>query len=262
MGCRTVAERSCPARPQEANVSVEATTHTVDATAHGHAHEEHLSHQFEDRGQQDESYVVGMWSFLVTEVLFFGALFLAYSLFRIKYPAVYITAHEYLNPFIGGFNTFVLLTSSLSMALAVWAAQTNKRFLAAGLIVFTILCAFTFLGVKFAMEWYPKYQEHLVPGATFHFTPEVKEGVAPEPISQDMQHKLMLFFGLYFAMTGLHAIHVVVGIGIMAVLVIMLLLNRPQTRYYMPIELTGLYWHFVDIVWIFLYPLFYLIGKK
>jgi cytochrome c oxidase subunit 3 len=230
-------------------------THSGDE--HGHGHEEFLWHQFEDRPQQDESYVVGMWSFLVTEILFFGALFLAYSIFRIKYPEVYAECHSKLNIFYGGANTVVLLTSSLSMALGVYFAQTKQRWPAILAIGFTILCAFAFLFIKLQFEWVPKYHEGLVPGPNFHYFSGAEPG-SPSTIDQG---KAMLFFGLYFAMTGLHGIHVVVGIGIMGVLALLLLIDHPLVRYYMPIELAGLYWHFVDIVWIFLFPLFYLIGK-
>lgn len=233
-------------------MSVEAA-HGADVVhGHGeHAHEEHLAHQFEDRGQQDESYIVGMWSFLVTEVLFFGALFLAYSLFRLLQPEIFQEGHKELSVGVGAFNTWVLLTSSLTMALAVWAAQTGKRWLTIGLMSVTTVLAGAFLVVKLLLEWIPKYQHHLVPGPNFQFHSDTLQDTS----------RMQLFFGLYFAMTGLHAIHVIVGMLIMGVLIGMLVINHPSVRYYMPIELYGLYWHFVDIVWIFLYPLFYLIGN-
>ncbi len=232
-------------------MSLEAAHNTNIAV---HEHEEHLAHQFMNRAQQDESYIVGMWSFLVTEILFFGALFLCYSIFRIQYPMAYQEGHEELSWQLGCLNTLILLTSSLTMVLAVHAAQVNKRILAAGWLVVTCFLAAGFLVVKLAFEWYPKYLHHLIPGVHFHWPHEGFSEVAPG--------KAELFFGLYFAMTGLHGIHVVIGIGIMGVLAIMLLLNHKSTQYYMPIELAGLYWHFVDIVWIFLFPLFYLIGKR
>ncbi len=219
-----------------------------------HEHEEHLAHQFMNREQQDESYIVGMWSFLVTEILFFGALFLCYSIFRIQYPMAFQEGHEELSWVYGCANTVILLTSSLTMVLSVHAAQTGKRILSAMWLAATSVLAAGFLVVKLAFEWYPKFQHHLIPGVNFHWPHEQFTEVAAG--------KAELFFGLYFAMTGLHGIHVVIGIGIMAVLGTMLLLNHKSTQYYMPIELAGLYWHFVDIVWIFLFPLFYLIGKR
>lgn len=234
-------------------MSVEAA-HSVDITTH--EHEEHLAHQFMNRSQQDESYIVGMWTFLVTEILFFGAMFLCYSIFRIQYPLAYIEGHEELSWQLGCLNTLILLTSSLTMVLAVNAAQTNKRILSACWLAATSLLAAGFLVVKLAFEWYPKYLHHLIPGVNFHWPPPLMMH------SEVAAGKAELFFGLYFAMTGLHGIHVVIGIGIMGVLGTMLLLNHKSTQYYMPIELAGLYWHFVDIVWIFLFPLFYLIGKK
>ena len=158
-------------------------------TGHAHNHEEHLWHQFEDRGQQDESYIVGMWSFLVTEILFFGALFLCYTLFRMKYPDVWIDCHHELNPVMGGLNTVVLLFSSFTMAIAVWGAQTGRKWVTFWFIVITILCAFTFLYVKIQFEWIPKWEHHHVPGPHFHYTAHngnIDTG------------KAMLFFGLYF----------------------------------------------------------------
>lgn len=230
----------------EAAQSTEVVEH---AHGHGHGHEEHLAHQFENREQQDESYIVGMWTFLVTEVLFFGALFLTYTLFRILYPQVYVDAHHYLKWQLGCANTMVLLTSSLTMALGVYAAQTGKRWTTIAYLFVTILLAAAFLVIKLGWEWYPKWQEGLIPGPNFRYEGAVDPG------------KAQLFFGLYFAMTGLHGIHVLIGMAIMSVLILLIALNRPSVRYYMPIEMTGLYWHFVDIVWIFLFPLFYLIGK-
>ena len=229
----------------------------VAVVHHAGEHEEHLHHQFEAREQQDESYVVGMWSFLVTEILFFGALFLCYTIYRMKYPDVFSDAHEHLDWRLGALNTVILLTSSLTMALSVYSAQIGRRFGAILGMVATTGLALAFLVVKLAFEWYPKWQHHLIPGQTFHYFSGEQMGAA----SKVDPGKAELFFGLYFAMTGLHGIHVLIGMIIMGVLCLMLALDRPAVRYYMPIELAGLYWHFVDIVWIFLFPLFYLIGK-
>ena len=211
-------------------------------------HDEDLHHQFEDMAQQNDAYVVGMWTFLVTEVMFFGALFLAYLVYRRMFPAAFVEAHEELNVTLGTVNTLVLLTSSLSMAMAVYFAQIRQRVKSMGCIAFTLACALTFLVVK-GFEWKAKFESHHVPGFNFKWTGQTPSGQAE------------MFFNLYFAMTGLHALHVIIGIAIMVVLLVLMKKDHKAVRYYMPIEMTGLYWHFVDIVWIFLFPLFYLIPK-
>jgi cytochrome c oxidase subunit 3 len=206
-----------------------------------------VGHQFEELGQQAEAYTVGMWIFLITELLFFGGLFTAYIVFRSHYPEMFAKAHEHLDKLMGGINTFVLLTSSFSMALAVRAAQLNKWRQQLYLISFTILCALAFMVVKY-FEYSAKIQHGLVPGPNFN------EAYAGGPHSS-------MFFGLYFAMTGLHGFHVLVGIIVMSVLMVRIYRMRNQRQDFIPVEMVGLYWHFVDIVWIFLYPLLYLIGS-
>ncbi|HLK58345.1 MAG TPA: cytochrome c oxidase subunit 3 [Chthonomonadaceae bacterium] len=237
---------------------------------HGHAHHPLQCHQFEDMDQQNETYIVGMWSFLVTEIMFFGAMFLAYTIYRNENPAVFIQAgHLYLLKVPGGINTVILLTSSFTMAVGVYHAQKANRILQVVFLSLTVLCAFGFLGVK-AVEWYTEIGlEHHLPGPGFQYkvTPEeMKEHLGTDtlPAAQASvpASKAQLFFCLYFAMTGLHAIHVIIGILIIGTLAIMVARRHPAAKYYMPIEMAGLYWHFVDIVWIFLFPLFYLIPKK
>ena len=214
--------------------------------------DEDLGVQYEDMGQQNEAYVVGMWTFLVTEVMFFGALFLAYLTYRTLYPSVFMAAHHELDVNLGAINTTVLLTSSFSMAIAVWAAQTKNRFWEFAGLIFTMLCACAFLVIK-GFEWAAKFEHHLVPGPLYAWPPPGYHG----PVVPGSQTQM--FFCLYFAMTGLHALHVIIGLVVMSVLLILLIRKSPLVRYYMPVEMTGLYWHFVDIVWIFLFPLFYLI---
>lgn len=229
-----------------------------------------LSEQYEDIGQQNEAYVVGMWAFLVTEIMFFGALFLAYIVYRTAYPEVFRDAHHHLDVVLGTINTTVLLTSSLFMALAVHAAQIGRRAAQIRWTLLVMACALTFLVIK-GIEYHNKYVEHLVPGPSFQYhsvgasevsaaSPSLKEtGFAvPQSIPRD---KAQMFFVLYFCMTGLHGIHVVIGLVVMAVLVWLTRRNSPLVRDYIPLEMAGLYWHFVDIVWIFLFPLFYLIPK-
>jgi cytochrome c oxidase subunit 3 len=216
---------------------------------HGAAHIVHpaLAHQFEDLEQQHDTATLGMWVFLVTELLFFGGLFVTYLLYRTWYPQAFAAASHHLDIFWGTTNTAVLIASSLTMALAVHAAQTNARRATVVFLVATLILGCTFLGIK-GLEYTHKFHEHLVPGPLFEF-----EGAQP-------QHA-QIFFSLYFVMTGLHALHMIIGIGVMAVLTAMAARGRFSADYFNPVEIGGLYWHFVDIVWIFLFPLLYLIGR-
>lgn len=218
--------------------------HAIDA--HGH-HDPHLAHQFEDMGQQQESYTVGMWVFLVTELMFFGGLFAAYIVYRSKYYDGFFAGHEHLNIWYGFANTIVLLTSSLTMALAVRAAMLRKYMAQIGFLVITFLCAAAFMVIK-AIEYKEKYDHNLIPGVHFDTVAN------PLPGSQ-------LYYSLYFAMTGLHGIHVVIGMIVILVFIVRTWINRRKDMDYMPMEMGGLYWHFVDLVWIFLYPLLYLMGR-
>jgi len=207
----------------------------------------HLQEQFETVQQQREAGRLGMWLFLATEVLFFGGLFLGYTVYRTKYPAAFVLGSHHLDVVLGTINTAVLLLSSFTMALAVHAAMTSRRRRQAVFLMATIVLGCAFLGIK-GYEYTHKYHEHLVPGVRFDLKGEHASQVE-------------LFFGFYFAMTGLHATHMVIGIGLLAMLMVMAWRGRFDANYYAPVEITGLYWHFVDIVWIFLYPLLYLIGR-
>jgi len=211
------------------------------------AHHPALAHQFDSLGQQTEAATLGMWVFLVTEVLFFGGLFLTYAVYRSFYPAAFSAASHELDILLGGINTAVLITSSLTMALAVHAAQLGQRRLLMIFLVVTMVLGTVFLGIK-AVEYYHKFAEHHVPGATFQF-------------EREHQRHAQIFFSLYFIMTGLHAIHMIIGIGVLLVMWIWAWRGRITSDYAGPIEISGLYWHFVDIVWIFLFPLLYLIGR-
>jgi cytochrome c oxidase subunit 3 len=207
-----------------------------------------LQHHFDNLDQQFEASALGMWLFLVTEILFFGGLFTAYMIYRLAYPQAFAEASHELDVVLGGVNTAVLISSSLTMAMAVWAAQMGKRSSQLLFLGLTILLGLAFLGVK-AVEYAAKFEHHLVPGPDFRF-----EG-ARDPVHAQ------LFFSLYFVMTGLHALHMVIGIGLMAVLFVMAARGRFTKAYHTPVEVSGLYWHFVDIVWIFLFPLLYLIDR-
>lgn len=217
-----------------------------------HAHPPGFAHQFEDIEQQHEAGNLGMWVFLITEIMFFGGLFAGYIIYRAMYLPAFETGSRLLNVKLGAANTAVLIASSLTMALAIHAAQAAKS---KGTIIFylilTMILGATFLGVKFIFEWRRDYVEALVPGINFVVRPEHWG-----PMASHVQ----MFFCFYFFMTGLHALHMIVGFGILAVLVGMAARGRFNERYYFPLEVTGLYWHFVDIVWIFLFPLLYLIG--
>jgi cytochrome c oxidase subunit III len=211
-------------------------------------HSTALAHQFDDIEQQHESASLGMWIFLATEVMFFGGMFLGYAVYRGAYHAAYAQASRHLDVLLGGINTGVLLCSSLTMALAVHAAQLGGRRVVALFLLATIFLGCVFLGIK-GFEYYHKYEEHLIPGRHFEF-----EG----PNANQAQ----IFFSFYFVMTGMHALHMIIGIGIMLIMIMLTLKERFSAEYYFPIEMAGLYWHFVDIVWVFLFPLLYLVDRS
>jgi cytochrome c oxidase subunit III len=205
------------------------------------------AHQFDDMAQQHSADSLGMWAFLLTEVMFFGGLFLGYTVYRWAYPQAFAEASHHLDVWLGSINTAVLIASSLSMALAVHSAQTNERRGLIRFLLLTVLLGLVFLGIK-GTEYLHKFEEHLIPGANFAY---------PGPHA----HQVQLFFSFYFGMTGLHAFHMIVGIGLLAALVWQAGRGRFSADYNAPVELIGLYWHFVDIVWIFLFPLLYLLGR-
>jgi cytochrome c oxidase subunit III len=206
---------------------------------------EHLQHHFIDSDQQFEASKLGMWVFLVTEILFFGGLFTAYIVYRAWYPDLYLLASEELDTFWGAVNTFVLIGSSLTVAMAIRSAQLNQI---KGLIInlwITIGLASVFMVIKF-FEYTHKFEKGIFPGAHYSY-----DGIAHE--------KANIFFSIYYMMTGLHGVHVLIGIGLMVWLVFKAKKNVFHSGYYTPVEITGLYWHLVDVIWIFLFPLLYLI---
>lgn len=290
-----------------------------------HYHAPGLQHQFEDMKQQEESVSIGMWMFLVQEIMFFGGLFTAYLVFRSRFPMAFAAGSNHLDAFWGGLNTLVLIVSSLTMALTVYFAQKGNRNMQMIMIVLTMLFGTTFLGVK-VIEYTDKYEHGLVPVQGWN--KRIKEGehkeatsitlpfetraiasesstngaaVAQHPnprgefqidVEKDMKlpklaedgkfltaaeqtgyysngvldpekfrDKVRIFFYIYFVMTGLHALHMIIGLGIMSWLLWMAWRNSFSAEYYAPVEMSGLYWHFVDIVWIFLFPLLYLLGR-
>jgi cytochrome c oxidase subunit 3 len=220
-----------------------ALAHGPKATA---AHPAALQHHFDDLAQQKDASLFGMWIFLVTEVMFFGGMFAGYTLYRSRYHEAFMAASDHLDLLLGGVNTVILILSSLTMAMAVHSAQLARRRALLAYLALTMTLGSAFLVIK-VFEYGHKFHENLVPGASFVFH-------GPDP-----QHA-QLFFSFYFAMTGFHALHMVIGIGILAVIFWMARRGRFTAEYYSPVENIGLYWHFVDIIWIFLFPLLYLVG--
>jgi cytochrome c oxidase subunit 3 len=241
-----------------------ASSPLVDRHGHdvhgGHGSRRHPAHQFDTMEQQKESSTLGMWLFLVTEIMFFGGLFTAYVVYRTMYPAAFAAASSTLNVKLGALNTAVLICSSLTMALAIRSAQVNWR---KGILIFlllTIALGSTFLVVK-GFEYADKFREHHVPGPNFNFVlEEAHETAITQAADPDFQRHVQIFFSLYFIMTGIHATHMIIGIIILGVLLFYSRRGKYDSEYYNPLEMTGLYWHFVDIVWIFLFPLLYLLG--
>ena len=307
-------------------------THAADIHDDHHYHPPGLQHQFEDMGQQQESASIGMWMFLVQEIMFFGGLFTVYLVFRSKYPMAFAAGSNHLDALWGFINTLVLIVSSLTMALAVRYAQLGKRNLQVIFIFVTMIFGTVFLGVK-AIEYTKKYKEGIVPvsglnlrtAKTASTYPNARElstrtgdtkdpqeslntGVGDANTHGTGEHsyynptgdfvwtdtslvvqaqqgnyltdaekigyfsngelnanrfrdKVSIFFWIYFVMTGLHALHMIIGLGLMAWLLWKAWLGTYTADYYSPVEMSGLYWHFVDIVWIFLFPLLYLLGR-
>ena len=213
-----------------------------------HGAESALAHHFDNMEQQREAGSIGMWVFLVQEIMFFGGLFLAYSIFRAKFPEAFAAASNHLDIRLGAVNTVVLIFSSLTMALAVYYAQTGKRRPQVWLLTVTLLLGATFLVIK-GFEYAEKFRDHLFPGPGFTWH------------GKGDPNQVQMFFWIYFAMTGLHALHMIIGIGIIAYLIFYARRGRFTPEYHSPVEISGLYWHFVDIVWIFLFPLLYLLGR-
>jgi len=208
-----------------------------------------LAHQFEDLEQQHEAASFGMWIFLATEVMFFGGLFAGYTIYRNLYLPGFAAGSHMLNVTIGAVNTAVLIGSSLTMALAVRAAQTGKRNALVTFLILTIALGLAFILIKLTLEWRHDYLEGFAPGLNFTFAGANAKSVE-------------LFFFFYFTMTGVHALHMVVGVGVLAFLLVQALRGHYGPDRFNPVEGAGLYWHFVDIVWIFLFPLLYLIGGR
>lgn len=207
----------------------------------------HPAHHFNDADHEFEASKEGMWIFLVTEVLMVGAIFVGYLILRALYPEAFLAAHKYLNVKMGALNTVILITSSVTMVLGVSAAQRSQRVKAMQMLALTVLLGFGFLIVKY-FEYSHKFHEGIYPAGKFTF-----EALASVP-------KAPLFFSMYFMLTGVHALHVVIGMILITWVIFRLKRGEIHGGFYTPVELVGFYWHFVDLVWIYLFPLLYLLG--
>ena len=252
--------------------SATATTHAHGAGALEHEEHEHIvlpqhRHHFETEEQQREAGSFGMWLFLLTEIMFFGGMFFAYLLYRNWYYPAFASASETLSIQIGTANTAILITSGFCMAVGVWAAEVRKQTVLVWCLILTTVFGVAFLGFKYD-EYHTKYVEHHIPGNSFDTKDFVSPPINPvtgkpleDPISPDMAQHTQLFFFLYFAMTGMHALHMIIGIVLLFWLISRARRGDFTNGYVAPIENFGLYWHFVDIVWLFLFPLLYLINR-
>jgi cytochrome c oxidase subunit 3 len=225
-----------------------AAAHAHDQHGHHvHVHHPALQHHFQTLDQQKEAATLGMWVFLVTEVMFFGGLFMAYLLYRVWYPEAWIEGSNLLDIRLGGFNTVVLIGSSLTMAMGVRAAQTGHPKATVNWLLVTIALGTTFLVVKY-FEYAHKFELNEVPGLDWAY-------------HSPHERQVEIFLSLYFFLTGLHATHMVIGFFLLSVIAWMAHKRRFSPAWYTPVEMAGLYWHFVDIVWIFLFPLLYLVDR-
>jgi cytochrome c oxidase subunit 3 len=245
-------------------MATHSPTAPTEAGAHGpesgHGHPL-LHHHFDTIAQQRECNSVGMWLFLATEVMMFGGLFCAYALYRWLYPEAFHSGGALLDHRLGFINTLVLLVSSLTMAYGVHAASEGKSGVLIRFLAVTWLLGLTFLLVK-AVEWTHDYQEGLIPAVnwSYYALPEHAEAVAKLREAGIGPEQVQLYFVIYFSMTGLHAIHMIVGLLLVGWFIYLARKKQFVRGNDQPVEILGLYWHFVDIVWVFLFPLLYLVG--
>ena len=217
--------------------------------SHDNSSPSFLQHHFHDVKQQYETSKLGMWAFILTEVLTFGGLFVAYIVYRSWYPEMFINANLLLDVNKGLLNTIVLITSSLTMALAIWAIQKKNKNLSLVMLILTFILAFMFLGIKY-LEYSHKFEVGQLPGEYYSY-------MGPEIAHINNPH---IFFSIYFIMTGLHGLHVAIGMGLIGWLIYATAKGSLHSKYYTPMEMIGIFWHLVDLIWIYLFPLFYLIG--
>ncbi len=234
------------------------------------AHHEHLPyqrHHFETIAQQNDATNFAMWLFLLTEIMFFGGLFTAYLIYRNWYYPAFVAGSHQLSIPLGGLNTLLLITSSFTMAMGVWCAETRRKSGLVLCLILTFILGLGFLGIK-TIEYSEKIEKHHVPG--FHYSlqsflnpdsDEASKAAHDQPMALDMARHTELYFFLYFAMTGMHALHMIIGIAILGFMIVRARAGAYTTGHVAFVENFGLYWHFVDIVWIFLFPLLYLISR-
>jgi len=236
------------------------------AEAH-HAHPPYQRHHFETYAQQNDATNFAMWLFLLTEVMFFGGLFTAYLIYRNWYYPAFVAGSHQLSIPLGGLNTLLLIVSSFTMAMGVWCAEMRKKGALVLCLCLTMILGLGFLGIK-TIEYGEKIEKHHVPG--FHYslqsflapeTDEAATAAGDKPMRLDMARHTEVYFSLYFAMTGMHALHMIIGIAILAFMIARAQAGAYTTGHVTFVENFGLYWHFVDIVWIFLFPLLYLISR-
>jgi cytochrome c oxidase subunit 3 len=223
------------------------------------SHHPALAHHFDDLGQQKDSLYLGMWIFLATEVMVFGGLFTAYTVYYFLYPVAFMEASGHLRWDLAALNTVVLISSSLTMALAVYGAASGSRKMLTGCLALTLLLGLVFLGFK-SYEYAIDYRDGLIPTRELFDTHHWKNAGAVGVSHETYTGQVRLFFVLYFCMTGLHAIHMILGMAVLVVMIPLAWRGRYTPEYHPQVEMMGLYWHFVDVIWIFLFPLLYLIG--
>jgi len=227
---------------------------TVKTEGHGH----HYAHHYESAEHEYLTTKFGTWMFLVTEIVMFGGLFVGYIIFHEKFHEMFHEGSTFLNWRLGALNTVVLLVSSLTMALSIYYAQLEKKNLVLFNLYVTLICGFIFLTVKY-FEYTHKFHEGLFPGQLFNpHEPEVQE-MAKRLVDTGAGH-LGMYFSFYFVMTGLHGSHVLIGMGLITWLIIRAHRGEFNRNYFTPLECVGLFWHLVDLIWIYLFPLLYLIG--
>ena len=224
------------------------TTPVEEHSHGGHGHDPTLQHHFATKEQQFDTSKLGMWLWLATEILMFGGLFVGFGIMQGRFPEAFVEAHHHLQKELGFLNTVVLLISSFTMVMAVLKARTNKQKQQVVYLAITIICAFIFLGIKY-IEYSHKFHDGLLPGHFYSYAEDTVPG----------GHQF-IFFSFYFMMTGLHGLHIVVGIGLLFWILIRAKRGEFTSNYYTPVDLVGLYWHLVDLIWIYLFPLLYLIA--
>ena len=229
-------------------------------------HDPFLAHHFESHARQFDAGKLGMWIFILTEILLFSGLFCAYAVYRANHPEIFIWAHQFLDKTLGGINTAVLIASSFTMAWAVRCAQRNRRGGLIVLLILTLLGGCCFLGIKY-VEYKHKWQDGLLWASRFKPNEQAEESLKkhyadpghPQATLENGPRNAGIFFSIYFMMTGLHGLHVIAGMAAIAWILVRSIRGDFNSRYFGPVDFTGLYWHLVDMIWIYLFPLLYLI---